>query len=67
MTPEHAELFENCVYMLVGGMGGVVFGIFLAALMGAGATSDREKAAFRAGFNFAKHEAEREAVQLVRG
>lgn len=40
---------------------GTIFGVFLAAALGAGSTSDREKAAFTAGRAYAKAEAQREA------
>lgn len=54
ITPEHAELLENVLYMVIGGFGGGLVGFLLAAVLGAGASTDREQAAFRAGVEYQK-------------
>lgn len=60
MTPEHYELLENVLYMLAGGCLGVIPGFILSAILGSGATSDREKAAFASGVEYEKNRAARE-------
>lgn len=54
MSPEHAEVVENLVFVGMGLSLGTIFGFVMCALMGVASRDDREQAAFTAGTHYGR-------------